>query len=166
MVQRWFTAASLLPFSSAKWRSVLYNQSVCQILGTSQACSSVAWDNIKCVCVWRCAVRHVQLGKDGAPQAILSNRTAWLYHSGLACWLCLADSAFASSPFTSLLPLNPALQGTPPSLPPLLSIGLAGALLQIFDMIMCLHNNCLKSRLSGFTSFLHLLDGLFQSNKA
>lgn len=79
------------------------------------------------MCVWRCAVRHVQLGKEGAPQAILSNRTAWLYHSGLACWLCLADSAFASSPFTSLLPLNPALQGTPPSPPPLLTIGLAGS---------------------------------------
>ncbi len=58
------------------------------------------------------AVRHVQLTREGTPQALLSNRSAWLYHAGLACWLCLADAAFAASPFTSLLPLNPALQGT------------------------------------------------------
>lgn len=51
------------------------------------------------------------MSKDGAVHALLSNRSAWLYHTGLACWLCLADSAFAASPFTSLLPLNPALQG-------------------------------------------------------
>ncbi|KAL0026450.1 hypothetical protein WJX79_010832 [Trebouxia sp. C0005] len=57
------------------------------------------------------AVRQVQLSKDGGVHALLSNRTAWLWHTGLACWLCLADSAFAASPFTSLLPLNPALQG-------------------------------------------------------
>ena len=60
---------------------------------------------------WCGAVRQVQLSRGGAVQALLSNRTAWLYHTGLACWLCLADSAFAASPFTSLLPLNPALQG-------------------------------------------------------
>lgn len=61
------------------------------------------------------AVRQVQLSKSGVPQAVMSNRTAWLYHTGLASWLCLADSAFAASPFTSLLPLNPALQGKGPS---------------------------------------------------
>ena len=60
---------------------------------------------------WCAAVRQVQLSRGGAVQALLSNRTAWLYHTGLACWLCLADSAFAASPFTSLLPLSPALQG-------------------------------------------------------
>jgi len=69
-------------------------------------------DSVSTKNVWWCdAVRQVQLSKDGAVHALLSNRSAWLYHTGLACWLCLADSAFAASPFTSLLPLNPALQG-------------------------------------------------------
>ena len=69
-------------------------------------------DSVSIKNVWWCdAVRQVQLSKDGGVHALLSNRTAWLWHTGLACWLCLADSAFAASPFTSLLPLNPALQG-------------------------------------------------------
>jgi len=69
-------------------------------------------DSVSTKNVWWCdAVRQVQLSKDGAVHALLSNRSAWLYHTGLACWLCLADSAFAASPFTSLLPFNPALQG-------------------------------------------------------
>lgn len=103
---------------------------------------------------WGCAVRQVQLSKEGAPQAILSNRTAWLYHSGLACWLCLADSAFASSPFTSLLPLNPSLQGTQPPSPPLLFLLPCRAshccMLGLFTV--CLYT--VGYRLSGYVSVL------------
>ena len=51
------------------------------------------------------------MSKDGAVHALMSNRTAWLWHEQLACWMCLADPAFAASPFTSLLPLNLASQG-------------------------------------------------------
>ena len=97
---------NLLPSGPALFLLLHYNDRSCwRVVGLC-----VKW--LTTAHTWWDAVRQVQLSKEGAPQAILSNRTAWLYHSGLASWLCLADSAFASSPFTSLLPLNPALQGT------------------------------------------------------
>lgn len=59
------------------------------------------------------AVRHVHLTNQGLPQVLLSNRSAWLYHMGLKCWMCMADPAFSASPFTSFLALNNTLQGQP-----------------------------------------------------
>lgn len=68
------------------------------------------------------AVRHVHLSKQGMPQVLLSNRSAWLYHMDLRCWMCLADPAFSASPFTSLLPLTTTLQGQPFCVTPCISL--------------------------------------------
>jgi len=39
----------------------------------------------------------------GAPLVVLSNCTAYTFHRGMRCWMCLADTAFPASAFHSSL---------------------------------------------------------------
>lgn len=49
------------------------------------------------------AVTGMRLSSAGLPLAVLSDGTAHAYHAGMAAWMQVADAAFPSSAFHSVL---------------------------------------------------------------
>lgn len=55
----------------------------------------------------------MRISAAGAPLAVLSNRSAYCFHRGMRCWMCLADSSFPASAFASVLAPSAASAGAP-----------------------------------------------------